>query len=147
MAAWLTVRGRKFVGGRELLAFDTWSGEIFWRDHKTHHGSHHRPDLVKIRAYGRPIAVEVELAQQSVGRLRATLYGTPYGARPASKTNGVFYVCGDEDGRARIRKVADAAGYFSSDDPGSCLSCSKRSRPRRSRQARRSGVRLTVAGL
>ena len=34
MAAWLTVRGREFKGGRELLEFDTWSDEISWQDRR-----------------------------------------------------------------------------------------------------------------
>jgi hypothetical protein len=68
VAAWLTVRGREFIGGRELLGRDEWSDKIIWRDHKGQHDARHRPDLVGIRADGMPVAVEVELAQKSVER-------------------------------------------------------------------------------
>jgi hypothetical protein len=111
MAAWLTVRGRDFVGSRELMAFDTWSDRISWRDYKGHHESRHRPDLVGIRADGRPVAFEVELAQKSVERLRPILHRHAVW-RASGRTNGVWYVCEDEDGCARIKKVAAKAGYF-----------------------------------
>ncbi len=117
MAAWLTVRGREFIGGRELLAFDTWSDEISWRDHKGHHDSTHRPDLVGIRLDGRPIAVEVELAPKSVERLRAILSRHAMW-RASGKTNGVYYICGDEDGRQRIKKAAKTGRTFTSDALG-----------------------------
>ena len=117
MAAWLTVRDREFIGGRELLGRDDWSAEISWRDHKGPHTSGHRPDLVGIRPDGRPVAIEVELAQKSAERLKAILR-LHAGWRAAGKTNGAWYVCGDEDGCARIRKIATATGHFTSDDPG-----------------------------
>lgn len=120
MAAWLTVRGREFIGGRELLGRDEWSDKIRWRDHKGQHDARHRPDLVGIRADGRPVAVEVELAQKSVERLKAILHRHALW-RAGRKTNGVWYVCGDKDGRERIRKVADASGCFPGDDPGLVL--------------------------
>ena len=97
MAAWLTVRPREFKGSRELLAFDTWSDTISWWDRKGHHESRHRPDLVGFRLDGRPIAVEVELAPKSIERLRAILYRHVVW-RHAGKSNGVHYICGDEDG-------------------------------------------------
>ena len=109
MAAWLTVRDREFIGGRELLGRDDWSAEISWRDHKGPHTSGRRPDLVGIRPDGRPVAIEVELAQKLAERLKAILR-LHASWRAADKTNGAWYVCGDEDGCARIRKIARATG-------------------------------------
>jgi len=117
MAAWLTVRGREFKGGRELLEVDTWSGEISWQDHRGFHDSKHRPDLVGFRPDGRPIAVEVELAPKSIERLRGILFRHAVW-RHAGKSNGVYYVCGDEDGLRRIRKAANTGRAFRYDDLG-----------------------------
>jgi hypothetical protein len=117
MAAWLTVRGREFIGGRELLERDGWSGEISWWDYNGHHESRHRPDLVGIRADGRSVAVEVELASKSVERLRAILYRHAVW-RAAGKTNGAWYICGDEEGRERIKKAAKTARSFTPDAVG-----------------------------
>ena len=111
MAAWLTLRGREFLGSPELLAWDTWSDEIFWTDHKGLHESRHRPDLVGIRPDGRPIAVEVELAPKSIARLRGILYRHAVW-RGSGKTNGVWYVCGDENGCERIKKAATTGNSF-----------------------------------
>jgi hypothetical protein len=117
VAAWLTVRGREMIAGRELLGRHDWSAEINWRDHKGQHTSGHRPDLVGVRDDRRPVAIEVELAQKSVERLQAILR-LHAAWRAAGKTNGVQYVCGDMDGCERIATVAAAAGSFSADDPG-----------------------------
>ncbi|HUA71354.1 MAG TPA: hypothetical protein VMA96_09740 [Solirubrobacteraceae bacterium] len=117
MAAWLTLRGREFKGGRELLEFDTWSGEISWQDHRGFHDSKHRPDLVGFRVDGRPIAVEVELAPKSIERLRGILFRHAVW-RHAGKSNGVYYICGDEDGLKRIRKAANTGRTFRYDDVG-----------------------------
>ena len=120
MAAWLTVRPREFKGSRELLAFDTWSDTISWWDRKGHHESRHRPDLVGFRLDGRPIAVEVELAPKSIERLRAILYRHVVW-RHAGKSNGVHYICGDEDGLKRIDKAAKTGRTFRYDDLGLTL--------------------------
>jgi hypothetical protein len=104
-------------GGRELLTSDTWSDPISWHDHKGHHDSTHRPDLVGIRADGRPVAVEVELAQKSVERLRAILYRHAVW-RASGKSNGVYYICSDEDGCRRIQTAAASGRSFRSDALG-----------------------------
>ncbi|MGB8876322.1 MAG: hypothetical protein WCD11_08395, partial [Solirubrobacteraceae bacterium] len=111
MAAWLTLRGREFLGSPELLAWDSWSDEIFWTDHKGLHESRHRPDLVGISPDGRPIAVEVELAPKSIARLGGILYRHAVW-RGSGKTNGVWYVCGDENGCERIKKAATTGNSF-----------------------------------
>jgi hypothetical protein len=120
MAAWLTLRGREFKGGRELLEFDTWSGEISWQDHRGFHDSKHRPDLVGFRVDGRPVAVEVELAPKSMERLRGILFRHAVW-RHAGKSNGVYYVCGDDDGLTRIKKAANTGRTFRYDDLGLTL--------------------------
>ncbi len=119
-AAWLTVRGREFKGGRELLEFDAWSGEISWQDQRGFHDSKHRPDLVGFRPDGRPIAVEVELAPKSIERLTGILFQHAVW-RHAGKSNGVHYICGDEDGLKRIRKAANTGRAFRYDDLGLTL--------------------------
>jgi len=45
-SAWLTVRGRKFLGPRELLDDPEWSGQLNWLDRHSFKRSGHRPDLV-----------------------------------------------------------------------------------------------------
>lgn len=112
MAAWLTLRPREFKGSSELNAWDTWAGRISWRDYKRSNESRHRPDLVGFRLDGRPVAVEVELAPKSTARLRAILH-MHASWRASGRTNGVWYVCGDQQGRERIKQAAAAAGYFS----------------------------------
>lgn len=117
VAAWLTVRGREFIGGRELLAWDTWLDEISWSDHNGYHDSRHRPDLVGIRPDGRPVAVEVELAPKSMERLRGILYRHAVW-RGAGKTNGVYYICRDPDGCERIKRAAQTGRSFAAEDVG-----------------------------
>jgi hypothetical protein len=117
MAAWLTLRPREFKGSRELLEFDEWSDKISWWDHKGHHESRHRPDLVGFRLDGRPIAIEVELAPKSIERLRGIL-NRHVVWRHAGKSNGVHYICGDEHARERIEKAAKTGRTFRYDDLG-----------------------------
>lgn len=107
-AAWLTARGRGLIGSRELLADSSWSGEISWHDRKGFHRAGHRPDLVA-RYNTAAIAIEVELAQKTADRLRAIL-GLHAAWRVARRTGGVVYICGDEDGVARLRKLAPSVG-------------------------------------
>ena len=80
----------------------------------------HRPDLVGFRLDGRPIAVEVELAPKSIERLRGILYRHAVW-RHAGKSNGVYYICGDEDGLKRIEKAAKTGRTFRYDDLGLTL--------------------------
>lgn len=41
--------------------------------------------------------------------------------RHSGMTNGVYYICGDEEGRQRIRKAAKTAETFRYDDLGLTL--------------------------
>ena len=78
------------------------------------------PHLVGFRLDGRPIAVEVELAPKSIERLRGILYRHAVW-RHAGKSNGIHYICGDEDGLKRIRKAANTGRTFRYDDLGLTL--------------------------
>ena len=77
------------------------------------------------------------------GGAGAEVHRTPRGIlnrhvvwRHAGKSNGVHYICGDEDARERIEKAAKTGRTFRYDDLGLTLSGSTRSRSRRSRNAR-----------
>ncbi len=108
-AAWLTVRGRAFLGQREVLSRPEWSGELHWQDRNSFKRSGHRPDLVALVGTG--VAVEVELAGKSRPRLDAIL---DLHARWifGGKSGGVIYVCGDEEGQRRVRRSAERVGSF-----------------------------------
>lgn len=108
VAAWLTVRGREMIAGRELLIDDRWSGEIAWHDDKGRHEAGHRPDLIGI-LNGWPVALEVELAKKSAARLEAIL--TLHASWKAAGKASVYYVCGDADVQSRIPSVAKKIGY------------------------------------
>jgi hypothetical protein len=102
-AAWLTVRGRAFLGPRELLVDPGWSGRLELTHRVSGRQLGHRPDLVGLLDDGR-IAVEVELAAKSKRRLdailrlhRAWLWD--------KKTTGIVYICGSEEGRRRVHRA------------------------------------------
>ncbi len=59
-AAWLTLRGRRFLGARELLSRPEWSGQLFWIDRHSGKRSGHRPDLVGMIGKA-SVPIEVEL--------------------------------------------------------------------------------------
>jgi hypothetical protein len=111
MAAWLGLRGHRFLGDRELLEDRAWSGEISWHDRKGYHDAHHRPDLVGTHKEGWHTPIEVELAQKSIERLRAIL-GMHASWRAYRRTGGVIYVCGNQDGCDRVKRVAEKSGSF-----------------------------------
>ena len=75
-AAWLTVRGRTFLGARELLDDPGWSGQLQWFDSHSSKWSGHRPDLVALVSDA-AIAIEVELAPKSKPRLDANPQSPP----------------------------------------------------------------------
>lgn len=102
-AAWQTVRGRQFLGSRELLNDPDWSGDLWWSDRHGYKNSGHRPDLVACNGDGR-VSVEVELAPKSKVRLRVILE-MHQAWSIARKTGGVIYICGDEEGCDRIKRV------------------------------------------
>ena len=108
VAAWLTTRGREIQGPREVLADPSWTGRLRWHDRNGFHRVGHRPDLAWL-VDGQRVAIEVELVQKSIARLRAILELHAHW-RASGKSAGVIYVCADEPGCARIRKRAAEAG-------------------------------------
>lgn len=107
-AAWLTLRGRTFLGPRELLDAPEWLGKLHWLDRHGFKRSGHRPDLVTFVS-GNAAAVEVELAPKSKPRLDAILK-LHLGWIIARQTIGVIYICGDEEGCRRIERAGRRVG-------------------------------------
>ena len=100
-AAWLECRGREWLGQREVLELEQWSGQARWSDRRGRQVARHRPDLV---ARG-STPVEVELARKSDSRMGGlmTMYG---GWVAAGRIPGVMYVVGSERTRERIARIA-----------------------------------------
>jgi hypothetical protein len=113
-AAWLTVRGREFLGPRELLNRREWSGQLNWLDRHNFKRSGHRPDLVAKREQAR-FAIEVELAAKSKSRLDAILELHLHWII-SGKATAVVYICGDEEGRKRIERAGQRVGLYPSSD-------------------------------
>jgi hypothetical protein len=109
-AAWLTLRGRRYLGQRELLDDPHWSGKLDWLDRNSFKRSGHRPDLVGFVS-DKAIAIEVELATKSKPRLDAILK-LHLGWVIAEKTNGVIYICGDAEGCRRIERAGRRVGLY-----------------------------------
>lgn len=107
-AAWLTVRGRTYLGPREILDDPHWAGKLDWRDRHSLKRSGHRPDLIGFVS-DMAIAFEVELAPKSKARLHAILQ-LHVGWIVARKTHAVIYICGDDDGSRRIERAAQQVG-------------------------------------
>lgn len=107
-AAWATVRGRQYLGPRELLSTSEWSGELHWQDRHNFKRSGHRPDLIAF-LNGQAIPIEVELANKSKSRLNAIL-NLHAAWIVGRKTAAVIYICGDEEGDRRIKRAAQRVG-------------------------------------
>jgi hypothetical protein len=60
-AAWLTVRGREYLGPQELISSTEWAHPLHWQDRSGVKRSGHRPDRVGFLPSGKRVAVEVEL--------------------------------------------------------------------------------------
>jgi hypothetical protein len=112
-AAWMAVRGRAFLGLRELLVDPGWSGRLELTHRISGRQLGHRADLVGLVDDGR-IAIEVELAAKSKRRLDAILRLHRDWLRER-KTTGIVYICGNEEGRRRIwranKRVDVMPGY------------------------------------
>jgi hypothetical protein len=100
-AAWLECRGREWLGQREVLELEHWSGQVRWSDRRGRQVAGHRPDLV---ARG-STPIEVELARKSDSRTEGVMrmYG---GWVAAGRIPGVMYVVGSEQARERIVRIA-----------------------------------------
>jgi hypothetical protein len=107
VAAWYTLRGRSFVGPRELLNSREWFGALEWMDRDSFKQSGHRPDLVGSGPAG-TVAFEVELAPKSKARLDAIL-SLHQDWLLAGQSKRVGYVCGDDQGVRRIKAAAHRA--------------------------------------
>ncbi|MHB1570608.1 MAG: hypothetical protein ACYC0H_15590, partial [Solirubrobacteraceae bacterium] len=107
-AAWLSVRGRDWLGPREVLADATLKGVVEWRTGAGTRHVGHRPDLA-VRIPAGTVAVEVELQRKANKRLAAVL--SLYGRWLAeSRITGVIYVCASSAGAERITAFADDVG-------------------------------------
>lgn len=109
-AGWLTVRGRSFLGQREVLSRPEWSGQLHWQDRNSFKRSGHRPDLVAWRDSS-TFAIEVELAGKSRPRLDAILKLHDDWIL-GGNTGGVIYICGDEQGQRRVERSANRVAPF-----------------------------------
>jgi hypothetical protein len=104
VAAWYTLRGRSFLGPRELLNSREWFGALEWMDRNDFKQSGHRPDLVGSGPAG-TVAFEVELAPKSKARLDAIL-SLHQDWLLAGQSKRVGYVCGDDQDVRRIKAAA-----------------------------------------
>jgi hypothetical protein len=102
-AAWMTVRGRNYLGPRELLVDTEYSGRLDLLHRISGRPLGHRPDFVGLNN-GNRIAIEVELAAKSKPRLDSILR-MHRDWIAAGKTNGLVYICGNEEGRRRIERA------------------------------------------
>ena len=106
-AAWLTVRGHDFLGARQALEDARYAGKISWRDRRGYNTSSHRPDLLA-RTGRAGVAIEVELAKKSAGRLRAIL--SHYAIWRSAQGGAVIYVCADVELCQRVRTHGKEVG-------------------------------------
>jgi hypothetical protein len=112
VAAWLAIRRRDMVGPRELIADQSWQGEV-----KAVAGSRrlvHTPDLVGIVPGRRPAVIEVELSRKSKARLRAIL-GLYRRWIASGKIGACVYVCGNADVRKLVVAQAEQVGLCETD--------------------------------
>lgn len=110
VAAWLTARGRRMTGPRELLLDASWRGELEWIERGGLRRRGHRPDLLGgLPASERPMPIEVELAGKSQARLRAVL--SLYASWIADgRTPAVIYACASPTVAQHVRQQAAEVG-------------------------------------
>ncbi len=111
MAAWLQLRDRQFLGDRELLNEPAWSGQATWMTFAGYHHRGHRPDIVATASQGGKVPIEVELQQKALPRLRGIL-SMYLNWKIDRRVAAVMYVCGDQDGADRIRRVGAEIGLL-----------------------------------
>ena len=112
-AAWLTVRGRRFLGAREILDDPSWSGRLEWLERSGYKRSSHRPELIGFAPTGGRVAIEVELASKSKARLD-TILMLHRSWIASGQTGAVAYICRDDDGRRRIAQAGGNVGLHES---------------------------------
>ena len=101
-AAWLTVRGRRFLGEPEIRHSGEWGERLQWLEGYGLRKSGHRPDLITWAPNEDVFAVEVELARKSRARLNAIL-SLHSDWILQGKLCALLYVVGDEGAARRIR--------------------------------------------
>ena len=108
-AAWSTVRGRELLGAREILADDSWLGELEWLERDGLRRRGHRPDLVGRLPSGAWMPIEVELTTKTIARLRSVL-PLHAGWVAAGRSAAVMYVCGTQALAERVITQAEVVG-------------------------------------
>ena len=104
LAAYLTLRGRDWIGERQLMRDERWRVPVLW---PRGGAGTHRPDLVSLHDR-RVVAVEVELSAKAPRRLRAILAGYDHAIRDGA-FDAVTYVTmhdGVAAGLSRARRQA-----------------------------------------
>ena len=104
VAAYLTLRGREWIGERALRRDERWRVPVVWPGSR----GTHRPDLASM-VDGWPVAIEIELTLKAPRRLRAILLGYE-AAIAGGKFSGVTYIAGDDAVKAGVRRAASIAG-------------------------------------
>lgn len=111
-AAWLTVRGRRFLGEPELRHSGEWGERLAWFEAYGLRKSGHRPDLIAWAPSGNPYAIEVELARKSKARLNAIL-SLHNDWMLHGKVRVLLYIVGDQYAARRIRLGMQRKLYLS----------------------------------
>jgi hypothetical protein len=101
-AAWLTVRGRRFLAEPEIRHSGEWGDRLQWFEGYGLRRSGHRPDLIAWASNGNVCAIEVELARKSKARLNAIL-SLHNDWMLHGKVRVLLYIVGDQDAARRIR--------------------------------------------
>ena len=107
-AAWLQVRGRGWMGERDVLEDPDWSFCLAYQDHRGTARSWHRPDLAVQTGAG-PVAIEVELQRKTPRRLAGIL--AMYDSLiDEEELAGVIYVTSRPDLEQLVRRIAERTG-------------------------------------
>lgn len=109
VSAWLQLRGRDWVGEREIVADDRWRFDLHYQDHRGTVRVTHRPDL-GVRTTAGPVAIEVELQRKTLGRLRGILAMYAQLTEPDAPLDGVIYVTDRPDVGDLIGRTAATVG-------------------------------------
>jgi hypothetical protein len=115
-AAWLEVRGRAWLGERDVVEDPDWSFRLTYQDHRGTARSWHRPDMAVQTGSG-PVAIEVELQRKTLRRLAGILrmYDSLIDDQELS---GVIYIIPGPTIEELVRRIAQRTGP----DPPSELS-------------------------
>ena len=112
VAAYLTLRGRGWIGKRQLMRDDRWRVPVIWP--RGGIGTH-RPDLVSLHDR-RVVAVEVELTAKAPRRLRAILAGYDHAIRDGA-FDAVTYVTTHDGVAAGLGRARRQTSFRDGDFP------------------------------